>query len=88
MRVSTDFCGGNAQILNVEDNKVSFLPDLRDTDGDWFYWAFKVTGAAGKTVTFDMSPKNYVGPFGAAVSHDLYHWEWTDSKIGNGSGFT
>ena len=88
MRVSTDFCGGNAQILNIDNNKVSFLPDLRDTDGDWFYWAFKVTGAAGKTVTFDMSPKNYVGPFGAAVSHDLSHWEWTGSKIGNGSGFS
>ena len=88
MNISVDFCGGNANILSIEENRVRFAPDLRDTDGDWFYWAFKVTGAAGKTVEFDMSPKRYIGPFGAAVSHDLVDWSWSNTMTQSGSVFT
>lgn len=78
MTINTNFCGGNAIIRSVADDTVVFSPDLRDTEGDWFYWAFEVKGAAGKTVSFVMEP-GYVGYFGAAVSHDLYHWNWSDT---------
>ena len=46
MTINTDFCGGNAIIRSVADDTVVFSPDLRDTEGDWFYWAFEVKGAA------------------------------------------
>lgn len=88
MKILTDFCGGNADIISVEPDRVRFLPEIRDSMEDWFYWAFEVRGAAGQTVTFDMSPKRYVGYFGAAVSHDLEHWEWTHSALPDRSGFT
>ncbi len=78
MTINTNFCGGNAIITSVKDNTVVFTRDLRDTEGDWFYWAFEVKDAAGKTLNFVME-QNYVGYFGAAVSHDLYHWEWTNT---------
>jgi hypothetical protein len=88
MTINTGFCGGNALITKIEENRVSFMPDLRDTVGDWFYWAFEVTGAAGHTITFDMSPKRYVGYFGAAVSHDLENWKWSGNALPDFSGFT
>ena len=88
MEISTSFCGGNAKNIVIEDNTVRFLPDLRDTEGDWFYWAFEVKGAQGKTLTFDMSPKNLIGYFGAAVSHDLENWEWTNTASNDRKSFT
>ena len=80
--ISTDFCGGNAQILSITEDTVTFIPDIRDTEGEWFYWAFCVRGAQGKTVHFTMTPKCWVGYFGAAVSRDLYHWDWSGLVIG------
>ncbi len=87
MDVTLDFCGANATILDVSENTVRFEPDLRDTEGEWFYSAFAVRGAAGKTVTFDM-PKWFIGYFGAAYSHDLTKWEWTYTASPNHTGFT
>ena len=76
MQITTDFPGANAQILCVTDDRVTFCPELRDTKGQWFYWAFCVKGSQGLTVTFDMAPLAFVGRFGAAVSHDLENWHW------------
>lgn len=87
MKISTDFCGGNAVILSEENGVVRFRQDLRDTDGDWFYWAFSVEGAEGTTVRFEM-PQSYIGYFGAAVSHDLYHWDWTHTANENRTSFS
>ena len=77
MQIFTDFIGGNAEILEVTPSRVLFRPQLRDTKGQWFYWAFCVKGAQGLTVTFDMAPLAFVGRFGAAVSHDLESWHWS-----------
>lgn len=76
MRISTDFSGGNACFEILNDGFVHVAPDLRDTMTDWFYWAFRVEAQPGQTVTFDFTPKKWVGPFGPAVSRDARHWEW------------
>lgn len=65
---------------------MSFVPDLRDTENDWFYWAARVDGAAGRTIRF--SVPRWVGPFGAAVSRDLYHWEWNGNSDGDSLTYT
>lgn len=90
MTVTTDFVGANAHILSVDEESgtVRFAPDLRDSTEEWFYWAFCVKGAQGRTLTFDMSPKRFVGYFGAAVSRDLYRWEWSQSASGDLTSFT
>ena len=51
------------------------IQDLRDTTGEWFYWAFRVKGAAGRTVRFDFrkpdgSALDIVGVRGPVVSTD------------------
>ena len=48
MHILTDFIGANATIEYNGDNVV-VIPDMRDSACNWFYWAFCVTDAAGKT---------------------------------------
>lgn len=87
MFTSVSFPGGNgcirpAPIKVAETHGAEFAyylsPDLRDTTQNWFYWAFCVVGAEGKTVYFDMTPDRWVGYYGPAVSKDLEHWQWAD----------
>lgn len=76
MLISKDFPGGNIWVISMEGDVVRLENEIRDTTEDWFYWAFHVTGCAGKTVTFDFSPKPWIGYWGPAVSHDLEAWTW------------
>lgn len=57
MKITSDFTGGNIIVKEICENTVHLECDLRGTVGDWFYWAFRVEGAEGKTVTFDFSEK-------------------------------
>ena len=89
MRIHCDFPGGNIIFDRMEGNTVYIERDLRDTEGDWFYWAFCVEDAAefaGKTITFCFPSRDRVGRFGAAVSHDLKNWNWSES--GEADSFT
>lgn len=88
MKITTDFCGGNTHIIQANEEEVLFLPELRDTGGDWFYWAFCVGGAGGKTVTFRIDGKKWLGYFGPAVSCDLVHWTWLGSVSPDHMSFT
>lgn len=64
--------------LKQTEKDVYLENQLRDTNKDWFYWAFCVENAAGKEITFHMQP-NRIGYWGAAVSHDLREWKWSNS---------
>lgn len=87
MEITKNFSGGNIEVLKIEDNTVYLKNELRDTAEDWFYWAFCVSGANGKTVKFVLDNQNRVGYYGAAVSHDLKNWEWSGTRI-DGASFT
>ncbi|MGI6773224.1 MAG: hypothetical protein ACOX5C_06860 [Acutalibacteraceae bacterium] len=89
MNISTDFPGGNIKVLTISGDYVRVECDLRDTEGDWFYWAFCVEGAGGRTLTFDFG-KDRIGYFGPAVSHDLKVWNWAgeESVAKNRHSFT
>ena len=82
MKIDKNFVSGNIEVLDISDNIVTVERELRDTweERDWFYWAFRVTGAAGQTVTFQFPHKDRVGYWGAAVSSDLYSWQWTGGR--------
>lgn len=71
--VDGDVPAGNIVIEGIEGDRVRLRPDLRDTRYDWFYWAFRVKGAKGRTLTFDFE-KVYdgkvVGARGPAVTTD------------------
>ena len=71
--VDADLPAGNAIVEEVVGDAVRLRPDLRDTAGDWFYWAFRVKGAKGRTLTFTFTGAyggRVVGVRGPAVTAD------------------
>ena len=77
MKIHNNFTGGNIRVLSIEDNVIKLTNEMRDTQGDWFYWAFCIEGAQGRTLTFHFT-NNRIGYFCPAVSHDLKNWRWLD----------
>ena len=87
MKIHADFECGNIRFLREEENTVYLTNEMRGTKRDSaYYWAFCVEGAAGKKLTFRLD-REWVGPYGAAVSHDLINWHWTESSV-DGASFT
>ena len=77
--VDADIPAGNILVNSVEGDVVKIRQDFRDTPGHWIYWAFRVKGAAGRTLTFDFGDSAAVGSRGAAVSTDRGRtWRWSD----------
>ena len=75
--IKKDFIGGNISVVSQSVSDVYLENELRDTNGDWFYWAFCVEGAQGKEINFHFG-KHRLGYWGPAVSHDLENWHWLD----------
>lgn len=73
--VHNNFTGGNIIVDGVEGNEIRVKCDLRTTTTDWFYWAFCVEGAQGKTLRFSFEVDR-IGYYGPAVSNDLRAWRW------------
>jgi len=70
---------GNIVVEKIEGETVFLHQDLRDTDQDWIYWKFRVTGAAGRTLHFRFTKSHAVGSRSAAVSTDRGKtWIWGD----------
>lgn len=88
--IQADFPGGNIVVDHVEGNTVHLRPDLRDTEGWWFYWNFRVTNVpAGRTLTFDFGKRNPIGTRGPAISIDGgAAWTWLGLESCSGAAFT
>ncbi len=81
MIIHADFECGNIRFLKQEENDIYLTNEMRGTVRDKaYYWTFCVEGAAGKTLNFRLDHE-WVGPYGAAISHDLVNWSWTESSI-------
>ena len=48
LTVDSDFPGGNLLVEKIEGDTVLVRQDVRDTQGTWFWWHFRVRGAAGR----------------------------------------
>lgn len=93
IQVDCQFPGGNILVdsIDAEKNTVHIRPDLRDTMGSWFYFAFRVRDAEGKTVRFEFEPNSHcLGPLGPAGSSDEgATWGFlSDKKIPDKPSFT
>jgi len=89
VRIDADYPGGNIVVNKIEDNAVCLHQDLRDTKGRWFYWNFRVRGAAGRTLTFHFTKRNVFGTQGPAVSvDDGLTWSWLGTKMIKGTTFS
>lgn len=87
--IEVGFPGGNAQIDGIEGDTVHLRPDLRDTQGDWFYWCFGVRGAQGRTLRFRFPRAGLIGVHGPAVSRDGGRsWQWAGAPSVEAVEFT
>jgi hypothetical protein len=88
-RIDCDFPGGNVLIDGIDGDEIRLQPDLRDTEGHWFYWYFRVRGAAGRTLTFRFpEDRRCVGVHGPAVSSDkAASWRWLGMESMQGESF-
>ena len=71
--VDRELPAGNIIVDGIEGDTVFVRQDLSTTDRNgWFYWAFRVKGAAGRTLTFDFKNGYHtsVGPRGPVVTLD------------------
>lgn len=87
--IDADFPGGNIIVERIEGDTIFLRPDQRDSSTWWFYWYFRVRGAAGRTLEFQFTGRNPIGTQGPAFSTDGGHtWSWLDSKAVKDSSFT
>jgi hypothetical protein len=89
VRIDSSFPGGNIIIHEIRGNDVYLEQDLRDTEGDWFYWSFRVRGAEERLVRFHFVGSDAIGPLGPAVSTDGGQtWPWLGSSSGGTTDFS
>ena len=90
--ISTDFPGGNVEVVKNESGRVELAPDLRG-DRPWFYWYFAATAETPGRVAF-VFPETVigfkngaVGLQGPAVQEKDGPWRWMGTEDVYGPGF-
>lgn len=88
LTVDCDFPGGNIIFERIDGDDVYIRQDPRDTAGFWFYWYFRVRGAAGRRLRFHFTDGNVLSTQGPAVSLDGgKNWSWLGPKTVEGNSF-
>lgn len=77
--IDKEYPGGNIEVLREDEGGFVLKQELRDTEGDWFYWNFRVRGAAGKTVSFRFL-SDVMGYWGPGVSNDGIRWQYRPER--------
>lgn len=86
--IDTDFAGGNIVVEKLAGERIDVRPDLRDTVGNWFYWNFRVRGAAGRALDVHFTVGNPIGVRGPAVSLDQGKtWKWAGADAVSDASF-
>lgn len=87
--IDCDFPGGNILIERIEADTAYIRQDLRETEGDWFYWYFRVRCPAAGTMRFQFTGGDVIGVLGPAVSTDGgASWAWLGCEAVENAGFT
>ena len=89
LTIDIDFPGGNI-LADCSDDDIVFLrPDQRDSADWWFYWYFRIKGAAGRTGKFEFAGRNPIGTQGPAFSTDAGRtWSWLGPEAVRDSSFS
>ncbi len=88
LKVDSAFPGGNIVLDSIDGNTISLHQDLRDTEGDWFYWYFRLQGGAGNTVHVRFTDSHVIGVHGPGVSLDGgVTWQWLGAESIEDNGF-
>jgi len=89
MYISSNFPGGNIVVESIDHDTVNVHQDLRDSDGNWFYWYFSVHDAEGRKVRFNFTGMRAFAARGPAVSTDQGQtWRWLGADSFEENSFT
>ena len=87
--VSADFPGGNIVLVEQGKDTLKLLPDLSETDQEWFYWYFKVSNISGRTLTFQFLMNNQFTAAGPSCSlNNNREWKWLGGDQVSNNAFT
>ena len=77
MRISNQLAGGNIQLLSISGKEALLDVELRDTEGDWFYWMFRAEFPEEGVYRFRFVSPNRVGTRGPAFRRrGEVQWKW------------
>jgi hypothetical protein len=89
LTIDADFPGGNIAVERMEGDQVWLHQEIRDTTEWWFYWQFRVRGAAGRTLSFTFTNGDVFSTRGPAVSvDDGASWRWLGLDACEATTFT
>lgn len=75
--IDADFPGGNIVIDDIDGDVVRLHQDLGETTRAWFYWYFRIRGAAGRHIQFQLTSSRCLTARGPAISRDQGEtWQW------------
>jgi hypothetical protein len=87
--IDSNFPSGNILVEKVKNDTIWLRPDLRDTEGEWFYWCFAINNAKNKTLTFIFTRPNVFTVKGPAVSYDSgFSWKWMNQETTSDNFFS
>jgi hypothetical protein len=87
--IDCDFPGGNIVFDRYEGNAIYVSQDVRDTEGHWFYWFFRISGAGGCKLVFRFTGGDVIGARGPAFSVDNGdRWSWLGLATVQGASFS
>lgn len=87
--ISADFAGGNIILVRNSGDTLWLKPDLSETEGDWFYWYFKVSNISGRKLFFQFMMDNQFTSFGPAYSiNNNNTWKWYGENRVHDNGFS
>lgn len=77
IQIDSDFPGGNIIVKSIKNDTIRLTPDNRDSKEPWFYWYFRIRGAANKKIIFIFEQVNCITSKGPSVSNDNgKSWKW------------
>lgn len=77
IEVDADFPGGNIEVVKISNDTVWLKPDLTETNGEWFYWNFRIRNISNKKITFSFMQKEVFSLYGPAYSiNNDQTWKW------------
>ncbi|MFA6928932.1 MAG: hypothetical protein WCT05_01295 [Lentisphaeria bacterium] len=90
--IDKSFPGGNITVEQLGEQELLLNPELRDTEGNWFYWSCRIRGVAGKHLRFRVeipAQRDYptLSCLGPAVCSSGGQWHWNPLALNSPTSF-